>query len=95
MEIIMTKEHVVLSECSEDRLKAIERASEQKISVPVWEKVTLTIEEACAYSNIGMGTIRKLLKEPGCPFVLYIGRKKLIKRKEFEQFISKSVSVEL
>lgn len=91
----MTKEHVVLSERSEDRLKVIERATEQKISIPVWEKVTLTIEEACAYSNIGMGTIRKLLKEPGCPFVLYIGKKKLIKRKEFEQFISKSVSVEL
>jgi len=28
-----------------------------------------------------------MLKEPNCPFVLYVGNKKLVKRREFEDYI--------
>ena len=65
----------------------------EKISVPVWEKMNLTIEEAAAYSNIGINKIDDMAKSPGCPFVLYIGRKKLIKRKEFEKYIEKTIEI--
>ena len=58
--------------------------------VPIWEKMLLTIDEAALYTNIGQNRISKLLRKPSCPFVLYIGRKKLIKRKEFDEFISNS-----
>ena len=58
-----------------------------KIDVPVWEKMNLTVEEAAAYSNIGINKIDEMAKSPNCSFVLYIGRKKLIKRKEFEQYV--------
>ena len=61
--------------------------------VAICEKVALTIEEAAEYSNIGQNRISSLLKEPRCPFVLYVGTKKLVKRKEFEKFISKSVEI--
>lgn len=64
-----------------------------KIDVPVWEKMNLTVEEAAAYSNIGINKIDEMAKAPNCSFVLYIGRKKLIKRKEFEQYIAKSVEI--
>lgn len=64
-----------------------------KLDVPVWEKMNLTIEEAAAYSNIGINKIDEMAKTPNCSFVLYIGRKKLIKRKEFEQYIAKSVEI--
>ncbi|MEG0805148.1 MAG: excisionase [Lachnospiraceae bacterium] len=63
------------------------------IEVPIWEKATLTIEEAAAYSNIGINKINELSKKPRCPFTLYIGRKKLIKRKEFEKYISDSIEL--
>ena len=66
---------------------------EGKLDVPVWEKMNLTIEEAAAYSNIGINKIDEMAKAPNCSFVLYIGRKKLIKRKEFEQYIAKSVEI--
>ena len=56
--------------------------------VPIHLKVTLTIREAAEYSNIGINKIDSLLPTPNCPFVLYVGTKKLVKRKEFEQFIS-------
>ena len=64
-----------------------------KFDVPVWEKMNLTIDEAAAYSNIGINKIDEMAKAPNCSFVLYIGRKKLIKRKEFEQYIAKSVEI--
>ena len=62
-------------------------------STPIYQKCALTIEEAADYSNIGQNKISELLKMPRCTFVLYVGRKKLIKRKEFEEFISKSVEL--
>ena len=34
-----------------------------------------------------------MLRTPNCPFVLFIGTKKLVKRKEFEQFISEKLVI--
>lgn len=56
--------------------------------VPIYLKTTLTIKEAAAYSNIGINRIDRMLRTPNCPFVLYVGTKKLVKRKEFEQFLA-------
>ena len=61
--------------------------------VPLHLKVTLTIREAAEYSNIGINKIDSLLRTPNCPFVLYVGTKKLVKRKEFEQFISQKLII--
>lgn len=61
--------------------------------VPIWEKTTLTIEEAAEYSNIGQNRLSELLKTPRCTFVLYVGNKKLVKRREFEKFIAESVEI--
>ena len=62
--------------------------------VPICNKVSLTIEEAAEYSNIGQNRISELLKMPRCPFVLYVGKKKLVKRREFEQFIATSIEIQ-
>lgn len=56
-------------------------------------KVTLTIKEAAEYSNIGINKIDTLLKQPNCPFVLYVGTRKLVKRKEFEDFIRREIVI--
>lgn len=55
--------------------------------VEVKDKINLTIKEASEYSNIGETTIRKLLSEKACPFLLKIGNKQLIKRKDFEKYL--------
>lgn len=57
-------------------------------SVPIHLKLTMTIREAAEYSNIGINKLEAMLRAPNCPFVLYIGTKKLVKRKEFEEYIS-------
>ena len=51
--------------------------------VPIPEKLLLTIKEAAIYSNIGINRIDSMLREDGCPFVLFVGSKKLVKRREF------------
>ena len=61
--------------------------------VPIHSKVTLTIREAAEYSNIGINKIDSLLRTPNCPFVLYVGTKKLVKRKEFEEFLSQRLII--
>ena len=64
-----------------------------KSTVPIKDKLNLTIEEAAAYSNIGICKLQEIARDPNCPFVLYIGRKKLIKRKEFEKYIDNSLEL--
>ncbi len=61
--------------------------------VPIHLKTTLTVKEAAEYSNIGINKIDSMLRSPNCPFVLYVGAKKLVKRKEFEQFISQKLII--
>ena len=66
---------------------------QNKKQIPVERKINLTIAEAAEYSNIGQNRIEKLLKSPNCPFVLYVGAKKLVKRREFEQFLSDAIEL--
>ena len=74
-----------------DIKEKIERSQAMINKVPIWEKVTLTVEETAEYSNIGINRINDMLKEPGCTFVLNVGKgKRLVKRKEFEKYIQKS-----
>lgn len=61
--------------------------------VPIPQKVALTIKEAAEYSNIGINKIDRMLRSPNCPFVLYVGSKRLVKRKEFELFIKESLEI--
>lgn len=61
-----------------------------KKEVPIFEKMNLTIEEAVAYSNIGESTLREYIKKnPNAQFLMYVGTKALIKRKEFEEWNSR------
>ena len=66
---------------------------EDNINVPISQKLNLTIKEASIYSNIGINKIDSMLRAPNCSFVLYVGNKKLVKRKEFEEFIARTLSL--
>ena len=61
--------------------------------VPIRLKMTLIVKEAAAYSNIGINKIGRVLRTPNCPFVLYVGSKKLVKRKDFEEYIRKNLII--
>ena len=65
----------------------------ENTKVPIHLKVTLTIRETAEYSNIGINKIDKPLRSPNCPFVLFVGTKKLVNRKEFEEFLGKELII--
>lgn len=58
------------------------------VEVPVWEKYTLSIEEAAAYFRIGENKLRRIIADdPNADFVLWNGTRAQIKRKKFEEVI--------
>ena len=61
--------------------------------VPMWEKANLTLEEAAAYFNIGVGKLREITSKEDCKFVLWVGNKRLIKRRLFTEFIDQEFSI--
>ena len=65
----------------------------EKLQVPIHLKMTLAIKEAAAYSDIGINKIDSMLRSPNCPFVLFVGTKKLVKRREFEHYISRTMAI--
>ena len=67
--------------------------NQQATILPIDRKMLLSIREAAEYSNIGINKIDEMLKQPNCPFVLYVGTKKLLKRKAFEEFIEERVAI--
>ena len=52
--------------------------------IPIWEKGNLSLEEAAAYSGIGINKLRDLSSHENCRFVLWVGNKRLIKRRLFD-----------
>ena len=64
-----------------------------KYDVRLSEKINLTVEEAAALSNIGEHKIRELTDSNNCPFVLWVGRKRLIKREQFQKYLEKEFSI--
>lgn len=57
------------------------------------DKYALTIEEAASYFGIGESKLRDITSEPNCPFVLWNGSKRLIKRAKCEKFLDELFSI--
>lgn len=55
-------------------------------TVPIWHKSNLTLAEAAAYSGIGINRLRHLTNERE-EMALFIGRKRLIKRRKLDQYL--------
>ncbi len=67
--------------------------AQAKTHVPIHLKMMLTIKEAAEYSSIGINKIDTMLKQPNCPFVLFVGTRKLVKRREFEEYIRHELTI--
>lgn len=61
-----------------------------KRKIPIWKKSNLTLEEAAAYSGIGINKLRKLTDGHDCQFVLWNGSKRLIKRRKLDEYTDKT-----
>ena len=67
------------------------RERKRKFDIPIWCKANLSIEEA--YSGIGMAKLYEMTESEDCPFVLWIGSRRMIKRKVFDEYIERQYSI--
>ena len=66
---------------------------EKNMLVPVWQKELLTVKEAAAYFGIGENKLREITEGPNNPYVLWVGNKRLIKRRLMENYIEESIEL--
>ena len=64
-----------------------------KYEVPLWHKSNLTIDEAVACSGIGRGKLYDMTSREDCPFVLWVGNRRMIKRRVFDEYIARMYSI--
>jgi len=64
-----------------------------KNTLSIAEKPLLTLEEAAEYFNIGINKIRAMTNSEDCPYVLWSGSRRLIKRAVFEAFLNSQYSI--
>lgn len=62
---------------------------EKKNDIPIWHKTNLSIEEAIIYTGIGRNKLYELTSKDDCPFVLWVGNKRLVKRVAFDEYVLK------
>lgn len=66
----------------------------KEIIVPIWEKYSLTIEEAATYFRIGENSIREIIKQnPDEDFGFWNGNRKQIKRRLFEEYMDRQKAI--
>ncbi len=62
-----------------------------RTAIPVWERYTLSVEEAAVYFRIGENKLRKIISEnKEADFILWNGNRPQIKRKKFERFVDQA-----
>ena len=61
--------------------------------VLIKDKVLLILEEAATYTGIGINKLRSISNDEFCPFVLYNGTKRMLKRKLLEEYLEKQYSI--
>ena len=61
--------------------------------VPVWKRALLTMDEAASYTGIGVNRLREITRDENCEFVIYVGNRRMIKRKKFEEFLEGQYSL--
>lgn len=61
--------------------------NKKQFEIPLYEKPFLSIEEASVYTGIGRDKLYELTNPEDCPFVLWIGNRRMIKRRVFDEYI--------
>ena len=69
------------------------RVSAAENPVPIWERANLTLLEAVAYTGVGRDKLREISDREDCDFVLWVGSRRLLKRKKLEEYIERAFSL--
>ncbi len=62
-------------------------------NVPIWEKAYLTLAEAAEYTGIGVNKLRTLSDQEYCNYVLWVGNRRMLNRKNLEEYLDTQKSI--
>ena len=74
-------------------MEQVQTGTAARLQIPFWLKSNLTVDEAAAYSGVGRNKLRELTDDERCSFVLWVGNKRLIKRRMLDEFLDNMYSV--
>lgn len=85
----MQTQYITPEICLESKCEAIESSDRPtsrkgRAEVPISEKCLLTLEEAAAYTGIGICKLREMSNDERCDFVLWNGTKRMLKKTNSE-----------
>lgn len=63
------------------------------MDVRIAEKPTLSLNEAVAYTGIGIKKMIQLSRAPNCDFIIYVGAKRMFKRRKLVEFLESNYSI--
>lgn len=79
--------------CEVRRIEYIKNNSGNTYEVPIWEKYTLSVQEAAGYFGLSDKKIRKIIDEhENDNFILWNGTRPRIKRNLFEKFVDEELT---
>ena len=71
-----------------------ERISRYKnVDIPVWERTLLTLNEASAYTGLGINRLRRIANSNETELVVWVGSKRMFKRRKLDEYLERSVSL--
>lgn len=76
---------------SKEEIQVVKKS--RRPDIPVWERSSLTIDQAAVYCGVGKDKLRELTDREDCPFVLWVGSKRLIRRKKLDEYLDKAFSI--
>ena len=65
----------------------------KEYDVRISEKPTLSVLEAAAYNGIGIQRLIRMSDTRDCEFVLFVGKKRMFKRKKLEEYLESLYSI--
>ena len=69
------------------------RVNSRENPIPIWEKETITLAEAILYTGIGRDKLKAISDTEDCDFVIWVGNRRLFKRKKLEEYLEKQYSL--
>ena len=65
----------------------------KEIFVPIEKKALLTLEQAAAYTGIGINKLRDMSNYDDCEFILYNGNRRMFKREKLVEYLNAAYSI--
>ena len=65
----------------------------KNVDIPIWEKSLLTLNEASAYTGLGINRLRRIANNNQNELVVWVGSRRMFKRRKLDEYLEKAVSL--